>query len=55
MLAKFIYLWPLLVLGASGNECEGEGCSRVSARILGGDRAEQNGRPFQVSREKFIA
>lgn len=52
MLAKLTCLWPLLVLGASGNMCEGERCARHSARIAGGERSEQNGRPFQVSPDK---
>ncbi|KAJ8720331.1 hypothetical protein PYW07_012374 [Mythimna separata] len=51
MLARLVYLWPLLVLVASGsgNNCEGGGCSRRSSRIVGGERSEPNGRPFQVA------
>ncbi|KAJ8719737.1 hypothetical protein PYW08_011912 [Mythimna loreyi] len=49
MLARLLYLWPLLVLGASGNDCEGESCSKHSSRIVGGERTEPNSRPFQVA------
>ncbi|KAF9423007.1 hypothetical protein HW555_001550, partial [Spodoptera exigua] len=45
-----LYLWSMLVWSVGGSVCEGELCSRnVAPRIAGGDRSEQNGRPFMVA------
>ncbi|KAH9633630.1 hypothetical protein HF086_014598 [Spodoptera exigua] len=47
---QVLYLWSMLVWSVGGSVCEGELCSRnVAPRIAGGDRSEQNGRPFMVA------
>ncbi|XP_035438024.2 brachyurin-like [Spodoptera frugiperda] len=50
MMLQILYLWPMLVWSVGGSVCDGELCSRnVAPRIAGGDRSEQNGRPFMVA------
>lgn len=51
---QILYLWPMLVWSVGGSVCDGELCSRnVAPRIAGGDRSEQNGRPFMVSYKEY--
>ncbi|PZC84934.1 hypothetical protein B5X24_HaOG200509 [Helicoverpa armigera] len=49
MLTVFISVLPLLALSASGSKCDGDLCSKSTARIVGGEISEQNSRPFQVA------
>lgn len=43
-----------MVLSVSGSVCDGDKCSKESARMVGGEISQQNSRPFQVSRSTLI-